>query len=110
MLLTVFGELEREPAGDVGACRPCDAFDPTGDPVGTACLPASPDAHVRYLSHDTGVKRVDEMLNLGKLKATDGAFYYELTAGIHIASVRSVVVWCRQFGVLFAEAPLTPEA
>jgi hypothetical protein len=67
-----------------------------------------PDLYV-YLSRDTGVRRVDEALNLGRLKATDGAFNYELPAGIDLASVKSVVVWCKQFGVLFAEAPLTPK-
>ena len=64
-----------------------------------------PDLYV-YLSRDTGVRRVDEALNLGKLKATDGAFNYELPAGVDLAGVKSVVVWCKQFGVLFAEAPL----
>ena len=66
-----------------------------------------PDLYV-YLSRDTNTRRVDESLNLGRLKATDGAFNYELPAGIDIASVKTVVVWCRQFGVLFAEAPLRP--
>jgi hypothetical protein len=66
-----------------------------------------PDLYV-YLSRDTGVRRVDEKLNLGKLKATDGAFNYELPAGVDVSTINSVVVWCRQFGVLFAEAPLRP--
>jgi hypothetical protein len=68
-----------------------------------------PDLYV-YLSRETGVRRVDEALNLGRLKATDGAFNYELPAGVDLAGVKSVVVWCKQFGVLFAEAPLTPRA
>jgi hypothetical protein len=68
-----------------------------------------PDLYV-YLSRDTGVKRVDEALNLGRLKATDGAFNYELPPGIDVAGIKSVVVWCKQFGVLFAEAPLVPRA
>jgi hypothetical protein len=66
-----------------------------------------PDLYV-YLSTDTGVRRVDESLNLGRLKATDGAFNYDLPSGIDVASIKSVVVWCKQFGVLFAEAPLQP--
>jgi hypothetical protein len=64
-----------------------------------------PDLHV-YLSRDTAGSRVDEGLNLGRLKATDGAFNYEVPASIDVSTVRSVVVWCRQFGVLFALAPL----
>lgn len=66
-----------------------------------------PDLFV-YLSRDTNVRRVDESLNLGRLKATDGAFNYELPPGTDVASIKSVVVWCKQFGVLFAEAPLRP--
>ena len=66
-----------------------------------------PDLYV-YLVRDEGARRVDESLNLGRLKATDGAFNYDIPAGVDIASVKSVVVWCKQFGVLFAEAPLRP--
>jgi hypothetical protein len=64
------------------------------------------DALIIYLSHDAGGNRVDEKLNLGRLKATDGAFNYEIPAGIDLASVKSVVVWCRQFAVQFAVASL----
>jgi hypothetical protein len=64
-----------------------------------------PDLYV-YLSKDADVEDVDEMLNLGRLKATDGAFNYEIPAGIDVKSVKSVVVWCRQFDVLFASAVL----
>ena len=66
-----------------------------------------PDLYV-YLSREENGSRVDETLNLGKLKATDGAFNYELPAGIDLMEVRSVVVWCRQFSTLFAVAPLLP--
>lgn len=66
-----------------------------------------PDLYV-YLSRDESGRRVDEALNLGRLKATDGAFNYEVPAGVDLAGVRSVVVWCRQFSTLFAVAPLTP--
>src|SRR3989304_887301 len=51
-----------------------------------------------------GGERVEEALNLGRLKATDGAFNYEIPAGIDLKGVKSVVVWCRQFDVLFAVA------
>ena len=66
-----------------------------------------PDLYV-YLSRDESGRRVEESLNLGRLKATDGAFNYEVPAGIDLAGVRSVVVWCRQFAVQFAAARLTP--
>ena len=64
-----------------------------------------PDLYV-YLSRDETGKRIDESLNLGRLRATDGAFNYELPSNIDLASIRSVVVWCRQFTTLFAHAPL----
>jgi hypothetical protein len=65
-----------------------------------------PDLFV-YLSRDESGKRVEESLNIGKLKATDGAFNYEIPAGLDLAGIKSVVVWCRQFAVQFAVAPLT---
>jgi hypothetical protein len=64
-----------------------------------------PDLFV-YLSEDPSGKRVDESLNLGKLKATDGAFNYEIPAGLDLGKVKTAVVWCRQFSVLFASAEL----
>jgi len=64
-----------------------------------------PDLYV-YLSRDATGKKVEEALNLGRLKATDGAFNYELPANIDLKDVKSVVVWCKQFSVQFAFAPL----
>jgi hypothetical protein len=64
-----------------------------------------PDLYV-YLSRETDGKRVDETLNLGRLKATDGAFNYELPASVDPSSIKSVLVWCRQFSVLFAIAEI----
>jgi len=64
-----------------------------------------PDLFV-YLSTDPSGEDVDEALNLGSLKATDGAFNYELPAGIDVSTIKSAVVWCKQFSVLFAHAEL----
>jgi Electron transfer DM13 len=64
-----------------------------------------PDLFV-YLSKEQDGRRVEESLNLGKLKATDGAFNYELPPGIDLAGIKSAVVWCKQFTVLFAHAEL----
>jgi hypothetical protein len=44
-------------------------------------------------------------LELGRLKATDGAFGYDLPAGTDPADFASAVVWCKQFSHLFATAP-----
>ena len=45
-------------------------------------------------------------LEVGKLKATDGAFGYELPAGTDPADFASAIIWCKQFSHLFAVAPL----
>ncbi len=65
-----------------------------------------PDLHV-YLSPDTGGRYVDATsLYLGPLKATNGSFNYEIPSGADLSRYRSVVVWCRAFGVLFTWADL----
>lgn len=48
----------------------------------------------------------DAALELGKLKATDGAFGYELPPGTDPADFASAIIWCKQFSHLFAVAPL----
>jgi hypothetical protein len=63
-----------------------------------------PDLYV-YLSPDAD-GYTKEALELGKLKATDGAFNYDIPAGTDLSKVRSVIVWCKQFSHLFAVAPL----
>ena len=65
-----------------------------------------PDLFV-YLSPDRA-GYVDGAVELGTLKATDGSFGYELPAALDPAEYGSVVIWCRQFAVQFASAPLTP--
>jgi hypothetical protein len=62
-----------------------------------------PDLFV-YLSTDPSGEDVEEALNLGSLKATDGAFNYEIPPEIDVSTIRSAVVWCKQFSVLFAHA------
>src|SRR3990170_662594 len=47
-------------------------------------------------------------INLGGLKATDGAFNYDVPDGTDLTRFKSAIVWCRQFSVLFAVAPLVP--
>lgn len=44
-------------------------------------------------------------LEVGVLKATDGAFGYDLPEGTDPASFRSAIIWCKQFSQLFAVAP-----
>lgn len=49
----------------------------------------------------------DGAIELAPLKATDGSFNTEVPAGTDVSEVRSVIIWCKAFGVLFASAPLT---
>ena len=64
-----------------------------------------PDLYV-YLSPDA--KDYDDgAIELGKLKATDGAFGYDLPPGTDPADFASAIIWCKQFSHLFAVAPLT---
>jgi hypothetical protein len=44
-------------------------------------------------------------LELGRLKATDGAFGYDLPDGTDPADFASAIIWCKQFTHLFATAP-----
>ncbi|MDP9272234.1 MAG: DM13 domain-containing protein [Chloroflexota bacterium] len=46
-------------------------------------------------------------VELGRLKADRGNQNYSVPPEADVASGRSVVIWCKQFGVLFATAPLT---
>jgi len=48
----------------------------------------------------------DGALELGRLKATDGAFSYALPPGTDPSDFAGAIVWCKQFSHLFAVAPL----
>jgi len=43
-------------------------------------------------------------LEVGRLKATDGSFGYDLPADTDIRGYRSAIIWCKQFSHLFAVA------
>ncbi|MGZ8528530.1 MAG: DM13 domain-containing protein [Candidatus Limnocylindrales bacterium] len=45
-------------------------------------------------------------IELGRLKADRGSFNYRIPSGTDLGSVKSVVIWCKQFAVQFAVAPL----
>jgi hypothetical protein len=47
----------------------------------------------------------EDSVELGLLKATDGAFGYDIPAGVDIEAFRSAIVWCKAFSHLFATAP-----
>jgi hypothetical protein len=60
-------------------------------------IAGAPDMYV-YLS-DRVDGRPGTFTDLGKLKATNGSFNYSVPAEVDVSTVRSVVVWCRQFSV-----------
>lgn len=63
-----------------------------------------PDLYV-YLSPSAD-GYADGAIELGGLKADKGNQNYEVPPGVDPTSVASVVIWCKQFAVLFATAPL----
>ena len=64
-----------------------------------------PDLYV-YLSPDAD-GYADGAVELGRLRATDGAFNTTVPPGTDVTDLRSVVIWCKQFAVQFAIAPLS---
>jgi len=64
-----------------------------------------PDLYV-YLSPDAD-GYAKGALELGTLKATDGSFNYAVPTGTDTSALHSVVIWCKQFAVQFAVAPLS---
>ena len=64
-----------------------------------------PDLYV-YLSPDAEGS-VDGAIELGRLKADRGNQNYEVPAGTDLSNVESIVIWCKQFAVLFATAALS---
>lgn len=65
-----------------------------------------PDLHV-YLS-PVANGYGDGAIELGQLKADRGNQNYVVPGGVDVAGAASVVIWCKQFSVLFATAPLSP--
>ncbi|HYN49044.1 MAG TPA: DM13 domain-containing protein [Candidatus Nanopelagicales bacterium] len=63
-----------------------------------------PDLYV-YLSPDPS-GYADGAIELARLRATDGSFNTPIPPGTDVSGVRSVVIWCREFAVLFAVATL----
>jgi hypothetical protein len=48
----------------------------------------------------------NDALNLGRLRATDGNINYAVPDGVDVSHVRSAVIYCRAFRVVFAVATL----
>ena len=62
-----------------------------------------PNLHI-YLASDLSA---DDIIDLGKIKATKGNVNYDIAQGIDTNKYNKVLVWCVPFGVLFSYAELT---
>jgi Electron transfer DM13 len=62
-----------------------------------------PDLYV-YLAKDLDAK---EYVSLGTLRATEGNVNYEIPPNVNVADYRYVLIWCKQFGVLFNYADIS---
>jgi hypothetical protein len=69
-----------------------------------------PDLHVLLSrhAHPTSHDEVYDGVYVGKLKASEGAFHYDLPRDADLAGIKSVVVYCVPFRVIFTSAPLAP--
>ena len=56
---------------------------------------------------DATVER-SSFISVARLKGNVGDQNYELPAEVDVSTYRTVVIWCRRFGVNFAAAPLRP--
>jgi hypothetical protein len=61
-----------------------------------------PDLRV-YLSKDS---KASDFVELGKLQSTNGNFNYSIPASANADEYKFVLIWCKQFSVLFGNAEL----
>ena len=62
-----------------------------------------PDLYV-YLATDKGAS---DFVDLGRLKANSGNQNYDIPEGTDLSKYNTVLIWCKQFSVLFGSAELT---
>lgn len=71
-----------------------------------------PRFHVYLVANDMvdsgAAFRSSEMVDLGRLRAFKGSQSYTIPAGVDLPRFTSVVIWCKEFGVLISPASLTP--
>ena len=71
-----------------------------------------PDLWVWLVKHPNPENAADvrgaEYVDLGRLKGNVGDQNYEIPADADLAGVGAVVVWCKQFSVVFSTAVLAP--
>ncbi len=77
-----------------------DSIDVTNGPDLHVYLSAHPDPKTREDVHQPGYA------DLGKLKANQGSQNYDIPADVELNAIRSVVIYCQPFHVVFSAAAL----
>jgi len=72
-----------------------------------------PDVHVYLVPApdpmDSKTVKESEIYELGPIKGNVGSQNYDLGPGVDLEKYKSVVIWCKRFGVNFAVAQLEPK-
>lgn len=72
-----------------------------------------PDVHVYLVAAtdpmDSDTVKQSEVYELGSIKGNIGNQNYELSPEVDLEKFKSVVIWCKRFGVNFAVASLEPK-
>ena len=93
------GEARLTRLADGGHVLRLENFKGTAGPDLRLVASSHPDPRTKSQVHEG-------FLDLGKLKGNDGDYDYPLPAGADAGAIKSVIVYCRAFGVIFAVAPL----
>ena len=71
-----------------------------------------PRFHVYLVDHANVRKKKDFVesgkVDLGRLRAFEGSQVYAVPPSVDVAKYKSVVIWCKEFGVLISPATLAP--
>lgn len=51
-----------------------------------------------------------ESIDLGKLRSFEGSQAYKISSSVDLSAIKSVVIWCKEFGVLISPATLKKPA
>lgn len=72
-----------------------------------------PDVHVYLVAADDPMDsetvKQSEVYELGSIKGNVGNQNYDLSSDVDLNKFKSVVIWCKRFGVNFAAAELEPK-
>jgi hypothetical protein len=67
---------------------------------------SGPDLYVYLVKNDKGDAKSDSFLDLGKLSKTSGSLNFDIPQNTKIDEYKSIVIWCKQFGVNFGFATI----